>query len=168
MDGRDLLDSPGDAGAQLADLIDALIARHPDRDGAAWLRALHPLVEAAGAETPDRAMLLSLLEASLVAEVPPLDESWLRITDPPDEFDGHAAALAMIRFEAADLHRLAEAGQLDAVWLGVCSPTGHRWYNATAHSLLECGARAIDDHDLPVTWDWTLLTTLLDLGRTYE
>lgn len=152
---------------ELTSLVDALISRHPDRDGADWLRALHPLVEAAGPEPPGRAML-SLLEASLSAEAPPLDESWLHITDPPTEFDGHAATLAMIRFAAADLHRLAEAGQLDAVWLGVSSPTGHRWYNATAHSLLECGASAIQDHDLPVTWDWSLLATLLDLGRSYE
>lgn len=167
---------------EFAATIATLIAQHPDRDGATWLRALHPLVEAAGPVAPGRAMLLALLEAAMVADAPPLDEGWLEATEPPEidwaapdptplgepDPDGHARALAVIRFQAADLHRLTEAGKREGVPLGVTSPTGHDWYNATAHTLLECGAAAIEDHHLSVTWGWRFLAVLLELGRSYE
>ncbi|MDO5083861.1 MAG: hypothetical protein Q4D89_10740 [Arachnia propionica] len=177
---------PGDGvrstGAEVAEGIAALTASHPDRDGADWLRALHPLVEAAGPGVPTRAMLLALLEAALVADAPPMDEAWRRITQPPElewppgaapppgepDPTGHAEALAVIAFQAAELDRLAEAGRLGEVGWGVASPTGNTWYNATSHTLLECGAAALEDHDLTVVWGWRLLAQLLELGRSYE
>lgn len=170
-------------GEELAESIAVLIARHPNRDGAAWLHALHQLVEAAGSIAPNRTVLLGLLEQALVAETASPQRSWSDITEPPQidwlhpvptpspgtpDPEGHAFVLAVLQFQIADLHRLAAAGQLQQVPLGVTSPTGNLWYNATAHDLLECGAAAVEDRDLPVQWGWRCLGELLELGRCYE
>ena len=176
-------DGANSTGEELAAAVAALLTRHPNRDGAAWLRDLHQLVEAAGSISPSRAMLLGLLDAALGADGASPEQSWPNITEPPQidwlnpaptpppgepDPEGHAFTLAVIRFQISDLNSMAAADQLQQVPLGVTSPTGNLWYNATSHDLLECGAAAVEDRGLPVQWGWHCLGELLELGRCYE
>lgn len=142
---------------------------------------------------PTLSIIAAVLEASIHSDPAPFDESWLKITDPPEDtrashqltprtaqdqqYTSHHTkaqglnfTLAVLKFQIAELHKMQGKQLADPQrYFGIDSETGHRWYNFTPFANLTAGLACKLDHDEHVApLDWSFLGHLLEDGRIYE
>jgi len=174
------------------DEIHRLFEEYYDVDLNIFLLAILGFVENFNSEECSFRSVLEILEKGLKSPPIAFSKEWISVTKPPDDgrmarkftnpeiFDpepnqnsnrgGMTYTIEVMKFQCAEFERMRDNALKDEYrYFGVTSSSGHRWYNFSAYSVLECGARCmIDNGDQFEKLDWSFLGDLLEDGRVYE
>ena len=147
-----------------------------------YLTALYRLaIQHQGSQEIPIDLLLQLLREAFHAEPMPFDPQWVNSFEvDAHELTGFGYFENQIQRMVVDLHEMAQSGDLDDKFrcFGIRSPRGHKWFNFSPHSLIECGMQG-RFHCWPISehpengpkldpFSWGGLAYLLEVGQMYE
>lgn len=162
----------------------------PKPDLKMYLLSLYKNILNKKEEVLTQELLTQLLSDSFTSETIEMEDSWLEIIRSPERdkayrkknnandlgffskpgnygWEDMEFTLQVLRFQIAELHKM-EGKQLDNQMkeYGVASETGTPWYNFDPISNLSSGIKKLSTSvDKPTTADWSVIGTILQLGR---